>query len=354
MGIVLYECLTGRVPYDAEGLIELCMQIAAGRAVPPSQLAEVPSELERVVLSAMHANESQRFASMDELITALERVRPSLDARAQAAVPAQSYATATWTPDPAPISGTVPRTAPIADGSPTARTDERKGVPRVALFAVVGVVGVLAFVIGAAGLMWALPRNERAQPIARAAVEPIERRPAPHAAPAPPPIPAPETAPPPAPPAPVPPSYAEIAANLEAHRGAAVAFEGIVSQRESETAFLLFVVAPSCAGANACALRASGELTAPSEGQAVRIHGEVSGPASYRTRAGIERPAPHVRVDRLELLASLNTPAIDDAERPEVIRRARPVREQPVLAPRQLAPAVPSRPARPTVSANEI
>src|SRR5690606_19019198 len=57
MGVVLYECLTGRPPYTAEGLFELVQQIASGNPTPIRAVApDVPPELEVIVMRAMASN----------------------------------------------------------------------------------------------------------------------------------------------------------------------------------------------------------------------------------------------------------------------------------------------------------
>jgi serine/threonine protein kinase len=75
MGVVLYECLVGRPPYDAEGLFELVQQIAAGNPTPIRFLAPaVPPDLEAVVMRAMAVNREMRHPTMNELIRDLEQV----------------------------------------------------------------------------------------------------------------------------------------------------------------------------------------------------------------------------------------------------------------------------------------
>jgi hypothetical protein len=84
MGVVLYEALTGRRPYEADGLYELCRRIARGQPPPIRALApHVPPALEAIVMRAMHVRADQRFQSMLELASSLEHVRagmPSTDA----------------------------------------------------------------------------------------------------------------------------------------------------------------------------------------------------------------------------------------------------------------------------------
>lgn len=79
MGVVLYECLAGYAPYNAEGLLALISQIAAGNAAPPSaSTPDVSPALDRIVATAMHVSAEQRFRTMHHFIEALQEVRSTL------------------------------------------------------------------------------------------------------------------------------------------------------------------------------------------------------------------------------------------------------------------------------------
>jgi serine/threonine protein kinase len=92
MGIVLYQTITGRPPYQADNLYQLVQQIAGGRATSMRMIApEVPAELEAVVMRAMHARRELRHQSIGELITDLEAIRTRITGPT-AAVPAVALA----------------------------------------------------------------------------------------------------------------------------------------------------------------------------------------------------------------------------------------------------------------------
>jgi serine/threonine-protein kinase len=75
-GILLYECLTGRVPFDGESPVTIALKQVSEEPLPPSQLnPAVSPELEDVVLHAMAKDPAWRFASADEFIAALEAAR---------------------------------------------------------------------------------------------------------------------------------------------------------------------------------------------------------------------------------------------------------------------------------------
>ena len=59
LGVVLYELLTGRLPFRASDVVELLRQVRDDQPQPPRQLAgDIPQELERVCLKAL-ANPSR-------------------------------------------------------------------------------------------------------------------------------------------------------------------------------------------------------------------------------------------------------------------------------------------------------
>lgn len=72
-GVILYELLTGRVPYDAATFPELLMRFTTRPPVPPKQLRpDVPRTLNRVVMWAIEKERQDRIASVEALIRELE------------------------------------------------------------------------------------------------------------------------------------------------------------------------------------------------------------------------------------------------------------------------------------------
>ncbi|MBI5514977.1 MAG: protein kinase [Deltaproteobacteria bacterium] len=79
LGIVLYECLTGRRPFSAANYTQLLRMIISEDA-PRVEVVnpEVPSKLADITHRALCRDLSGRFASMDEFADALGAVAPSL------------------------------------------------------------------------------------------------------------------------------------------------------------------------------------------------------------------------------------------------------------------------------------
>jgi eukaryotic-like serine/threonine-protein kinase len=83
VGIVLYEMLTGRVPFDGESPVSIALKQVAEAPVPPTQFnPAIPSALEQVVLWSLNKDPADRPADADQFITALEQVREALAAPA--------------------------------------------------------------------------------------------------------------------------------------------------------------------------------------------------------------------------------------------------------------------------------
>jgi serine/threonine-protein kinase len=84
LGVVLYEMLTGRVPFEGDGAVAIAMRHVSEPPRPPSRLVRsVPPALEQVVLRALAKDPSQRYASADEMALDLERVRRGGQASAE-------------------------------------------------------------------------------------------------------------------------------------------------------------------------------------------------------------------------------------------------------------------------------
>ncbi len=76
IGIVLYELLTGRVPFDAESPVSVALMQVSETPVPPMEVnPEVPPALDAVTLRAMEKDPARRYQDADEFVAALESAR---------------------------------------------------------------------------------------------------------------------------------------------------------------------------------------------------------------------------------------------------------------------------------------
>ena len=73
LGVILYELLTGHVPFEAESVPELCLKVVQDEPNPPKrERPEIPEGLNAVVLKCLEKTASNRFSNVAELAAALE------------------------------------------------------------------------------------------------------------------------------------------------------------------------------------------------------------------------------------------------------------------------------------------
>ena len=98
IGIVLYELLTGRVPFDGDSAVTIALKQVNATPIPPSEInPQVTPELEAVVLRALEKDPEDRFADADEFIAALDAAASRIPSpRAIAAAEAAAAARRRW------------------------------------------------------------------------------------------------------------------------------------------------------------------------------------------------------------------------------------------------------------------
>jgi eukaryotic-like serine/threonine-protein kinase len=76
IGIILYELLTGRVPFEGESAVTVALKQVHERATPPSAYnAAVTPELEEAVMRALEKDPARRYPDADAFIAALQAAR---------------------------------------------------------------------------------------------------------------------------------------------------------------------------------------------------------------------------------------------------------------------------------------
>jgi serine/threonine protein kinase len=79
LGVVLYEMLTGGLPFTAENSIAVCMKHVNEPPRPPKALnPDIPEGMNALVLTLLAKRPADRYGSAMELLTDLERVRDGL------------------------------------------------------------------------------------------------------------------------------------------------------------------------------------------------------------------------------------------------------------------------------------
>ena len=75
LGIVMYEMLTGNVPFDGDNPVNIALMHINGEMTPPSEITSgIPPALEHIVMKCTDKYPVNRYASADELIEALNNL----------------------------------------------------------------------------------------------------------------------------------------------------------------------------------------------------------------------------------------------------------------------------------------
>lgn len=75
LGIVLYEMITGKVPFDGNNPVNIALMQINEEITPPSNLVEgIPPVLEQIILKATNKIQINRFKSANEMLEALRNV----------------------------------------------------------------------------------------------------------------------------------------------------------------------------------------------------------------------------------------------------------------------------------------
>jgi hypothetical protein len=139
LGIVLYEAVTGKLPFTAENPIAVSMKHVNEPPRPPQQLnPDVPDGMNAVILKLLAKDPADRYASADDLAEDLLRVRRGAPPIA-AAVQGETKTVQAPPPGPAPTTR--------QPAAPRSRRRRTRG-PLI--------LGLLLLLLGLLGLAWGL------------------------------------------------------------------------------------------------------------------------------------------------------------------------------------------------------
>ncbi len=76
LGVVMYEMMTGRPPYDGESPVAIAIQhISGGAAMPSSLNPNIPNGLEQIIMRGMALDTNERYPSATEMLKDMEEFR---------------------------------------------------------------------------------------------------------------------------------------------------------------------------------------------------------------------------------------------------------------------------------------
>src|SRR5271166_1302048 len=103
VGVILYELLTGVVPFEGETAVAIAFKQVSAQPRPPSELnPALPPSLDAVVLCALAKDPAQRYADAEQFIAVLQRQRAALPSTSGVLLAAPVGAAA-----PAPTTGAL-------------------------------------------------------------------------------------------------------------------------------------------------------------------------------------------------------------------------------------------------------
>jgi serine/threonine-protein kinase len=190
-GVILYEVLTGRLPYDTGHVGELIVRITTQPPAPPRAIdPRIPPELEAIVLKAMARRISDRYPDIESFALALEAFAGEQRFRVQRREPTGRHRSDAPTEDAIPtqtapsVSGERPTTLePITTLPPIGfRHGKRLAIAAALLVTVAAASSLL--LSGTSDAAPAAKASEAARPPAapapvQLAAAPLPRRPAP-------------------------------------------------------------------------------------------------------------------------------------------------------------------------------
>jgi len=76
LGVVMYEMLTGRLPFEGDSPVSVALQHISSIPLMPGELnPDIPKRLEEITMKAMNPNLEERYQTIDEMMEDLEEFR---------------------------------------------------------------------------------------------------------------------------------------------------------------------------------------------------------------------------------------------------------------------------------------
>ena len=116
LGVVMYEMLTGKVPFDADTPVSIALKHMQEEPLEPKQLnPAIPNGLNKVIMRAMQKEANMRYATATEMLDDLREILKNPDG---------DFISTAYSPDTSPTQ----RFKTINEEKPENRNEEKKGI----------------------------------------------------------------------------------------------------------------------------------------------------------------------------------------------------------------------------------
>ncbi|HJT64989.1 MAG TPA: protein kinase [Pyrinomonadaceae bacterium] len=113
LGVVIYELVAGRTPFDGETSTDVIVAITQKEPLPLARFApNVPAELEWIIMKALRKDRDERYQTIKELLTDLRRLKQRLEFESELERTVPSGMSAVKSSDVAPAPTTPERALP--------------------------------------------------------------------------------------------------------------------------------------------------------------------------------------------------------------------------------------------------
>jgi len=80
LGIILYEMVTGKLPYDGDSPVSVALKHIQEQVVPPIEVnSNIPESLNKIILKAIEKEQYKRYQSAHEMLMDLQKIKQNPD-----------------------------------------------------------------------------------------------------------------------------------------------------------------------------------------------------------------------------------------------------------------------------------
>ena len=146
LGIVLYELMTGRVPFDAESPVSVALKHIQEPVVPPKEINEnIPDSLNKLILKAIEKEPIRRYQNVTDMVNDMKSIQRNKELNI---IMSDYDQDATRVLDSDEVNKTLEMQAPKRSRKTNGSNDNKKKKLRIAvliLLVLVSISGIFAF-----------------------------------------------------------------------------------------------------------------------------------------------------------------------------------------------------------------